>query len=759
MQLFKSRPLCVIITVCLLLIAGCAFIPAAIGLIIPALAAGVLFVIIILTVRRVIDLKHTVIAIVAFVLILLSGLRGHFYYNGSRSAFEKYYGYEVTSNITVVEELYRNRYSSTMRVRVNSICGERIDSYALLECSYESGARVGDTFELQITVHSLDELEGEGYYNEYSALSYGFLAYCISETDNGKFISSDNGIVRWLQEINESISADLVYYLGDRAGGLASALALGNQRYVPDDVSRDFRRTGLAHILALSGSHIILIIGTVDALLCKAFIRKRLRSLLLILTVPLYVIFVMTPIPALRAGIMYMLMLASYFFNDDADAVTNLFLSVFIIVIIMPSAVFSASLWMSFAATLLMVLLMPVISHVLSVARSRLKTKWAFDIARGVALAAVTAILGTGANIIFSYALFGSLSVVSIVTNVIFGPILTVLLVVYSIFVLFLGFPQLASGLAVPIRVFTEFVLDLIYRISLTKYSTVSLSSEYAKVICIALFLFIIVFLIFKIKRKLLFITPVSALLLCFMCFHIGFATDKNVDIRYVVRGQNEQAVIARGDDFSIIDASDGRYSNLKKAVETAKKNGASEIESIILTHYHSYHPSALRRIFDSEIVRYMILPMPVDEDDRGFLTEILDLCEEKNVIPVILEDGIYAKLSESVYYERILCDSIKRSSHPTVAYALHVGDESLLYVGSSVNESDQIPSVLERISDADKIVFGRHGPVPKTDYSFEVPFSTEIYAINADLYPFLSELSKKNPVITGKEIWIRFTP
>lgn len=759
MQLFKGRPLCVIITICLLIIAGCALIPAAIGLIIPAVAAGVLLVVIILTAKRVVDIKYTVIFLFACILITLSGIRGHLYYNKAENAFEKYYGCETTANVTVVENLYNNRYSATMRVRINSLYGERINSYALLECDYEAGWRVGDTFELPITVHSLSELSDDGFYNEYSALSYGFLAYCRSETDNGTYLGAGKSIVRNLQDINESICADIVYYLGDRTGGLASALALGNERYVQDDVERDFRRTGLAHILALSGSHIILIIGTADALLCKLFIRKKLRSAVLFILVPLYVIFVMTPIPALRAGIMYMLFLLSSFFNDDSDAVTNLFLSVFIIVLIMPSAVFSASLWMSFAATLLMVLLMPFISSVLSVARSKLKKKWAFDIARAVTLAAVTAILGTGANIIFSYALFGSFSVVSVVTNVIFGPVLTFLLVVYSLFVLLLGFPQIVSALAPLIKAVTEFVLDLIYRVSLLKYSTISLKSEYAKVICIAVFAIIVVFLIFKFKRKLLVSVPLLALTMCMVVFHIGFATDTDVTLRYVVRGQNEQAVLMCGDEFSIIDVSDGRYSNLKEAVEIAKENGASEIESIALTHYHSYHLSSLRRIFDAEIVRYLILPMPSDEEDRDVLRDIMLLCEEKNVTSVILDYNSRARLSESVYYELVLNDSIKRSSHPTVAYALYIGDESIVYVGGSSNESDEFERVLGCVEMADKVVFGRHGPIPKQKYDFAIPLGTDIYAVNEDIYSVLSELSKTNPVITGKEIWIEFSP
>lgn len=759
MELFKGRPLCVIITICLLIIAGCAFIPAAIGLIIPAVAAGFLVISIILSLKRIIDVKYTVILAVACVLITASGIRGHIYYNAGKASFEKYYGEEVTANVTVVENTYYNRYSSSMRVRVNTLYGERVDSYALLECSYEAGLNVGDTVELPIKVYPISKLIEEGTYTEASALSYGFIAYCTSEEDNATFIRSEKGFIEKLYEINENISADFVHFLGDRSGGLASALALGNQRYVSEEVERDFRRTGLAHILALSGSHIILIIGSADMLLSKLFVGKKLRSLILLLSVPLYVIFVMTPIPALRAGIMYMLFLLSYYLRNDSDAVTNLFLSVFIIVMIMPSAVFSASLWMSFSATLLMVLIMPAISYILSVTRSKIKSKRMFDIIRAIALAAVTAILGTGANVIFSYALFGSLSIVTVVTNVVFGPVLTVLLVVYMIFIPFMQIVPAAEVIAVPIRSVTELLLDTLNDISMLKYSVISLKSDFAQMICISVFILVILFLILKFKRRLVIAVPLVAMTVFMVICHINFATDSDVSLTYAVRGTNEQAVIKCGDSFSVIDVSDGRYSNLKHAINAATESGASEIESVILTHYHTYHPSSLRRIFDSNIVRYLILPLPSDEDDRGVLQDLLLLCEEKKVVAFIADPESRTEILPSVFYESLMSDSIKRSAHPTLSYALYVGDEEIIYLGSSVTEAKDFENITDDILRSDKIVFGRHGPVPKKEYVITIKDDAEIYSLNEEILPFLSEISKSNPIVTGKEIWFQFSP
>ena len=71
------------------------------------------------------------------------------------------------------------------------------------------------------------------------------------------------GISVWLRGIRHRISARIVAVLGDRGGGLATALLTGDRSAIPKSTLDNMRASGLAHLLAISGLHIGLVAGII----------------------------------------------------------------------------------------------------------------------------------------------------------------------------------------------------------------------------------------------------------------------------------------------------------------------------------------------------------------------------------------------------------------------------------------------------------------------------------------------------------------
>ena len=71
------------------------------------------------------------------------------------------------------------------------------------------------------------------------------------------------GISVWLRGVRHRISARIVAVLGDRGGGLATALLTGDRSAIPKSTLDNMRASGLAHLLAISGLHIGLIAGII----------------------------------------------------------------------------------------------------------------------------------------------------------------------------------------------------------------------------------------------------------------------------------------------------------------------------------------------------------------------------------------------------------------------------------------------------------------------------------------------------------------
>ena len=86
--------------------------------------------------------------------------------------------------------------------------------------------------------------------------------------------------LQWIYSLRERLSASLARALPEPQGSLAQAILLGLRGNIPDSLYQAFSRTGTAHLLAISGLHISIIIGNVWVAvfwtgLCPAEIIKK----------------------------------------------------------------------------------------------------------------------------------------------------------------------------------------------------------------------------------------------------------------------------------------------------------------------------------------------------------------------------------------------------------------------------------------------------------------------------------------------------
>ena len=179
-----------------------------------------------------------------------------------------------------------------------------------------------------------------------------------------------------------------------------------------------------------------------------------------------------------------------------------------------------------------------------------------------------------------------------------------------------------------------------------------------------------------------------------------------------LVMTQNGEAVIC--------DISDGNYSNLYNAYQVAHDNGATEIEVLVLTHYHNKHGASIDRLCKQQKVRNIWLPEPQTEDQYYMMTSIVKTAEKNGVNLVIYKNDE----DLTVFYDGILniypIKTLKRSAQPAMAFELTYGDDKLLYVGSSAMETELCNRINNNLSDADFVIFGTHGPNPKQTYEID---------------------------------------
>src|SRR5207244_13600647 len=77
-----------------------------------------------------------------------------------------------------------------------------------------------------------------------------------------RLLGSRNGPLDWVEKTREAVRDRLLRELGPTpAAGILAALAVGDQRAISTDDWQLFNRTGVTHLMSISGLHVTLISG------------------------------------------------------------------------------------------------------------------------------------------------------------------------------------------------------------------------------------------------------------------------------------------------------------------------------------------------------------------------------------------------------------------------------------------------------------------------------------------------------------------
>ena len=160
-----------------------------------------------------------------------------------------------------------------------------------------------------------------------------------------------NPFYRSLYSVRRRLAASIAVVVPEPQAALGQATLLGLRRNIPTELTDAFRRTGTAHLLAISGLHVGILLGI--SLAASAALLGRRHHLHLI--APLLVIWLygllsgMSP-SATRACIMGSVFLASLAFGRQRGSLAPVGVAAALMVAVSPSVLYSISFQLSFAA-------------------------------------------------------------------------------------------------------------------------------------------------------------------------------------------------------------------------------------------------------------------------------------------------------------------------------------------------------------------------------------------------------------------------
>jgi len=163
-----------------------------------------------------------------------------------------------------------------------------------------------------------------------------------------------NGVTRVKTLLRQKAAQGLLGDLGpdQRSRGLLQALLLGYRRDIDSKTYRAFEKTGLLHFISLSGLHLGILVGTAWYILARLGAMRKLRALVCIIGVGLFVFIVPARAPTLRAAIIAWVFCISFLFGRRPSPLNTLSLAAIALLLIRPTQLFEVGWQLSFASVL-----------------------------------------------------------------------------------------------------------------------------------------------------------------------------------------------------------------------------------------------------------------------------------------------------------------------------------------------------------------------------------------------------------------------
>jgi len=630
----------------------------------------------------------------------------------------------------VTEIVHQTSWGSIVIVRVREVEGQRVSFDAVLNTSVPMDIPFFEMFEASVVFNELENLPNRFPQRTF----YNSRGIFVSANLVGSLPSSGEPVrnVRYVfHRMNRILDTNLMQNLNPETYAFMSGILLGNRDNVPDSLQRDFRVLGLMHVLAISGMHFSILMGVADYIAMRIRVPRKTRAIGMIVLALVYMgICGFTP-PITRAGIMFIVYNMAFLLKQQPDSITSLFFAVTVIAIISPWALFNIAMLMSFFGTFGIITFGNAWSGKI---REKLADKPLLRTVVTPIVVTLSAIMCVS-PVLALY--FSAYSIAAPMTNLIFVPIITLMLTIAPI-VLLPSIPILTGFVAHILERAYQLIVWLSSHAQYFRWAFFSLEYDFVPLFGILTFALVLGIVVFEIKKKRYKAVPAIVLAASFVLM-IGVTTftRPQAEIIFVNDRNNDYLVLSANGRVALVDMTDGSRSVMNSARGLAAGyTHVPNVDVYILTHLHQRHVGVFYWLANNYFLDFVVLPEPVTESDFNIYGSIRALAKQFGITAVTLEhEGQSAVIYfDGFRFEKFEHEMLRRSTHPVISLQICVGGYSVVYLGASSGENGFEHMYMAR--EADVVIFGAHGPVMR--YGIPERFlCEEVFALFANAEVF----------------------
>lgn len=179
----------------------------------------------------------------------------------------------------------------------------------------------------------------------------------IKEEQN---LVNQRNFIRRLLKTRGQIEQNLNQLLPEPQASLLLGVIFGVKSQMPENFWQNLRKTGTLHLVVASGQNVVMVTGFLMNSLVW-FSRRRGVILITLLGIVIYVLMVGAEAPAVRAGLMAMMILVGQLLGREGNQGKFLLLTAMVMLLISPLMLFDIGFQLSFAATAGIIWIYPIL--------------------------------------------------------------------------------------------------------------------------------------------------------------------------------------------------------------------------------------------------------------------------------------------------------------------------------------------------------------------------------------------------------------
>ena len=573
--------------------------------------------------------------------------------------------------------------------------------------------------------------------------------YGTIKCQNVKILNQNQGnkIFQISNKISNEIIKNTKKNLKEETYSILLGLILGNKTDIDEEKQEDYRNSSMAHILAVSGTHVAYVILGIN-LIFKKIIGNKKTKILSILVLIFYM-FITNFSPSIaRAGIMGIIMITSKLIYRKNDIYTAISISLLVILIYNPFLIKNLGLQLSYVGVIGIVILNKTILNILKniniknklykykikpkIQKYLDKIKEIISVSISVQIA-IFPIIVYNLNTLNPYFLISNLAL-----SLVIGPIV----ILGFLFIIIVYLNDFISKLMIPVIQIGIKTLNFISNIGRLPFSKIYISTPTLFQILIY-YLFIMVLLLIyniysskkpnktqiRVKNLIALIkiklrsnrkkTKIILIIIFFLILVIN-QIPRNLKIHFIDVGQGDSTLIITPKNKTILIDGGGSNSNFDVGKNTLipyiLDKGFSKIDIVIISHFDQDHVGSILTLLQNLKVGTVYISKQIENSYN--YENFLKIVKERKIKVNEVVAGNKIRVEKDLYFDilwpinkQITTNILNNNS---IVCNLHYKDFSMLFTGDIEEIAEK--SILElyskdkRMLKANILKVGHHG-------------------------------------------------